>query len=330
MLDPVPWAIGGGAENGIEAARAAVYAATSGAEGVVSPGDLKIWAQPVPSGSVYMEWGSALILNRSDGGQQQTYTVRNAYGGDTETLAIPPTSAAARNYLVGIRVEDPQYSPWQPFTDPDDILHGKINHLRLIGPVGQASSVGDLDPSVWNQSFLPLARIEIPPNTAAITNAMIKDLRHVAMPRRQEEVVMISPDNLQQGPANDGPRGWFPMADPLVFCPWWATYVDIEVTIGNLLLVGDYFGGVRAEYGWNGTTQVSLNTQDAGLHHQGPGTSERTTVVIAERLFIPDEFRNKAHHVRLGTRPEAVSTGYAQAETWTNIVHKLTFHGLAA
>lgn len=283
-LDNVPWFIGGGAEHGPEVARMLAYAATSGAEGVISTGDMRVTALPTPGGAVRVYPGGAVMLNRYPGAPNQSYTVRNATSTDVAVSATGSSGGSTR-YLI-IRVDDPQYGgqvPANPVTGP---------YVRFV-----------LVTSITNLAypFLALAKITQPANTATITQAMITDLREVANPR--EKQVIIPRPTL----ANDAASGmtltatgadgeWFPNAggEQYIDIPSWATRMQVEATWISVLL------GPEGSSGWGdywvdfGPT-VSAQKLKYSTHKfrwdMPSGDYSRNNWVLAHDLAVPTDLR---------------------------------------
>lgn len=325
-FDPVAWSVDGGRHNG-ELYRVLAYAATSGAEGIVSPGDCRVRQLTTPGGQVAVDAGALLVRNRSANVRNQTY----AANGRAETrLDIRPTGAAPRSDLIIVRIEDPQYSPWSAVPPEQAPTFQYVRPFVLEGVSASTVNFWSLN---LGYSAYALARVDIPANTTVITNAMIKDLRQVAIPRRHREVRVWSPPvaTLRLDPADAG-LGYkhFPVLNQLVACPEWATEMKIIVMVGNLLQRGDFTGGMRAEYGWNLPGNPFLATQVAGLHHIGPDSADdqdRDTILIADTLAIPADYRGKEHYVRTRSyyNNSAPKTGNATQDQWLNIVVDIEF-----
>ena len=88
--DSTPWFVGGGAHHSPEVARVLAYAASSGAEGIVTPEALRVRPLAVPGTSVRIAPGACLIVNRYPGGAWQTYVGRNPV-----EHTVPITAAGA-------------------------------------------------------------------------------------------------------------------------------------------------------------------------------------------------------------------------------------------
>ena len=262
--DSVPWFIGGGALHSPEVARLLAFSATSGAEGVVAPTDLKVTALGTPGGSVNVAIGAALVLNRSTGGAQQTYIGRNP---SQDTVAIAPTAGAWRYDLIVARVEDP-FMVGTPWVDPTDVTVGPYVFTRVISNVGSTvTTVAELG---LGYSAVALARIAVPPSTAAITAGMITDLRTLVNPRSQRVVLMGQPS--AQADLTSATIVNFPATyTPTVAIPKWATRATVIAhfsgidritgnTVGFLWTYLGTAGSPPVGYDVNGTADPSRDT----------------------------------------------------------------------
>lgn len=164
-LQNIPWAIGGGAENDVEGARLALYAATNGGRGIMAPRDLRVTALPTPGTAVRIYSGAGVTPAGYPDAGGQSYAVRESSSTD---FPVPATgsSGGATRYLI-IRVMDEQYEgpkPTNPKTDPR-------NAYQWVSALPT------------NVPFVPLIKLVQPKSTATITNAMITDIRQMANPR---------------------------------------------------------------------------------------------------------------------------------------------------
>lgn len=311
--DSVPWFVGGGAEHSPEVARLLAYAGTSGAEGIIAPGDLKVTPTAVPSNSVRVLAGACLIQSDAAGGAQQTYVGRNV-SEDVVQLAATG-SGAGRSDLIVARVEDP-FMAGEPYSNPANPKVGPYIFTRVIPNVSPTTTVAPA-----GSSAIALARVDIPANTGTITAGMIRDLRRIAQPRRQRHVSSWVPPSPPSQYPNFGlnNRGLFPSMQQPVDCPSWATQMTLVVTVNGLLFWDKVFtGNMRAEYGWNLPGNPYVSTPATGLQFQDPGSLYRGTVAMAGTMTIPPEFRGKTHFVRIGTLID-YGTGAPIADKWSNV-----------
>jgi hypothetical protein len=242
MAFDVPFLVGGGAEHNAEVFRRLAYAATQGAEGVVSPGDFKITALGVPGGAVTIAAGSAHLLNRSVGGAQQTYSFGRP---DAFDVPIAPTTAAGpRSDLVIIDVEDPQYSPWQtPGTPgrPGTVKAGPYVYGRVLSGVPATTRTA----KELNLGYpaIALARIDIPASTGAITAAMITDLRKLGQPRSHRETASTGfATAAATTVTTEVYTRWLTQFQPSILIPEWATECNIFVHMSGVVRTGGPVG----------------------------------------------------------------------------------------
>lgn len=262
-FDSVPWFVEGGAQHSADVARLLAHIATGGKEGILATTDLRIMPLTTPGASVRVMPGACTILNRSLGGENQSYVGRSA----TETeLAVPASgSGGPRTHLVIARVENPYISgePWGP---PVDVEDGPYIFPRLIPDVPIATkTVHELG---LGYSAITLARITVPTNTSTVTGSMITDLRGVtgggtggSQPpdgggdddNDEEDPVIVCPP----GPGDDGnndngdPCGhtntvffnWPANAVQTIKIPKWATHADVDIIIPCVKVRNGSLGG---------------------------------------------------------------------------------------
>lgn len=284
-LDSVPWFIGGGAEHSPAVSRMLAYAATNGATGIVSPGDLKVTALPTPGTSVRVAPGGAVMLNRYPGAPNQSYTARNASSTDVAVTATG-SSGGATKYLI-LRVDDPEFG-------------GQAPADRVNGPYVRFAWVTSIANLAY--PFVPLVKLVQPPNTATITNAMLTDLRELANPRTLREVVS-SGGGVAALTSTTG-QVWPPYS-PSIEVPEWATYVHVIVHLsgfhqdksfaeGQLAVrMGDtpLGGGLRLDY--DGVTD--------GVRHTTMVTGAQP--LAASVRGTAQQFRLWSSRLNIATRP---------------------------
>ncbi|MCD1287348.1 MULTISPECIES: hypothetical protein [unclassified Brevibacterium] len=163
-LRPVPWAIGNGAENSVELARAGITSATSGATGIAEPGDFIVKALPTPGAAVRVHKGGGVIKSTYPGVFGQSYAVQEQSYTDVP-VAATGSSAGATKYVY-VLIKDPQYGG----QNPPSVENGPYNDYAVTTTLPV------------DQPYLLLAKINQPKSTATIAQAMIEDLRKVANP----------------------------------------------------------------------------------------------------------------------------------------------------
>ncbi|WP_152666870.1 hypothetical protein [Arthrobacter sp. YC-RL1] len=288
-LDLTPWMIGGGAVHSVEVARLLAYAATSGAEGVVEPASLAVKAQSTPNGTVAVRPGAALILNRYAGGSQQTYVLRNP---SSTSVTIPATgSTGGRTDAIIAQVLDPQYEGAAP-ADPVTFNYARLERIASVpGNLNSIEQLGLSYPAIL------LAKITIPASTGTITNAMITDLRDVALPRtrdvwRPRPNVVADKETLKAA-GTDGE--YFPNAggEQTIPIPKWATRVQIRATwMGVRLEPGTNWGEIWAEFGpYLRPSTRRHSTQRYTWDGSSAGGVSRQPWIVEDDVYIPADIR---------------------------------------
>lgn len=248
-LDSVPWFTGGGAQHSPEVARTLAYAATNGKLGIISPTDLKVTATAVPGSDVQVSVGSAAIPSRNATGANQSYIARM---NTADTVSIAATSSSGgRSDLVVIQIEDPWVSgePWQ---DPADPTVGPYVFTRVISNVPAGTTDLNNVSGYSGRTAITLARIDIPASTGTITSAMITDLRKMANPRSERQIVKGTLDatttTLSSATWNLYPRN--PITGITV--PAWATHAVIRTDTTIRFVSGEAYANLQAFLGPSG------------------------------------------------------------------------------
>lgn len=262
-FDPTPWFVGGGAQHSPEVARSLAYVATRGAEGVAGVNDLRVVARPVPDTTVSVLRGGGLLLNRYPGGDGQSYTLRNPA---SEPVQISATgSSGGRTDLIVARVIDPQYET-VTVTDPSTFQYAYPTVIEGV-PAG-LKSLKELMPALAYPA-IALAKVTLPANTATVTQGMITDLRRVAQPRREREMIMRYPTTVLNIPT--AAYGPFPLREAeyvQALVPEWATHVDIVAHVSGVKYVkgtgtADSVAGTRTVFGPGTPADNTILVQDA-------------------------------------------------------------------
>ena len=325
-FDPVAWSIDGGKHRG-ELLRVLAYAATAGAEGIVQTTDCKVHQLATPGPQIEIDAGALLIRNRSANVRNQTYV---ANGRTPTRLDVRQTGGSMRRDLVVVRIKDPQYNAsWAPpVGEAADWQY--VDPFIIEGVGADVTSAAQLN---LGYPAVALARLDIPAGTTVITNAMIKDLRQVAQPRRQRFVTSWRPAEYRRSDTLPiGVMGLFPLMEIPVNCPEWASQVKMIVNVGNVILGGERItGGMRAEYGWTLPGNPYVATDISGIHYVVPPSDAwsvvRNTIVIAGEAVLPANFRGRDHKVRIGaTRNAGLSSdGHFAVDQWSTITIDLEF-----
>lgn len=311
--DSVPWFIGGGAQHSPEVARLLAFAATSGAEGIVAVGDLKVSALSVPGGSVHVADGAALVLNRAAGGTSQTYVARLP---SEDTATIAPTGGSARSDLIVAQIEDP-FMAGEPWQDPVDPTVGPYVFTRVISNVPAGTTSLQAVSGYSGRSALVLARIDIPANTGTITAAMITDLRKLAQPREHREVFMGGVSAASTITASSSAITDWPVYTVQVYVPTWATRVDLMTTVTSFQVSAvKTDGNVRAVIG-------TIVGGAQALDLDNPSGPTREAVTLLAGATVPVAMRGTLATIKVQTD---MVRGTLVGRKGTQVVHDVNFY----
>lgn len=320
MWDSVPWFIGGGAQHSPEVARLLGYAATSGAEGIVTPGDLKVQALDVPGGSVRVAPGAGLILNRATGGDSQSYVARLPSEDVVEIAATG--SGAGRSDLIVAQIEDP-FMAGEPWQDPADPTVGPYVFTRVIANVPAGTTSLQEVSGYGGRSAIALARIDLPASTGTVTGAMITDLRKVARPRSLQVT-------LQANSAGEPAAGKVDAVDTVAFAKWpdvatwnidvpaWATHAQVRGDVVSYVVkAGNTTGQVRAKIFGAGGVSASFDENYGTNPHRG-------TLAFLSEFTIPLASRGTTQTLIFeALRSQAL--GYIDADKFTSSLATVVF-----
>lgn len=314
MIDPVAWAIGElGAEHSPEIARVLAYAATSGGEGVIAAGDLKVRPLATPGTSVRIGPGAMVALNRASAGRSQSFVARVI---SDENVPIAATGAGAgRTDLVALVVRDTSIAG--NGSTPADPAVGPYVHAIVVP--GVSASVTRLQ-QVAGYEFttgVALARVTLPASTGTITSGMITDLRQLPLQRSEREVVAlnstgagkvngsyVSPDPLNTTTF----KTWPTVATTNVNVPVWATHAVVTGTVyGAAMRTGDVWGDLRVTLG---TVSAPVSSYDENWS----GNPYRIALGAGGTIVIPDAMKGTTVAVKIeGKRSGGAGNLTAQA-----------------
>lgn len=244
MSDNAIWFVDGPAHPA-RMAREQSWGWSGGQTGVVGPESCEVVAQNVPTGSVRILPGMitmaatpALAAVGYTDAPYQSYS-RALY----ESLDVPidPTgSSGGRVDVVGIVVDDPEFEGTT--VDPESHQYWRVHVVKNAGANAKYQSHF----ASLNRPFLPLAQVSIPANTAAVTNAMITDIRFMAV-SRSHSVPLNGPANPTGGNLDIPPTqtGWVDVCEfSGIQVPQWATRAQVSMSISHLFAVGGRVGGL--------------------------------------------------------------------------------------
>ncbi|MDX3241714.1 hypothetical protein [Streptomyces sp. ME18-1-4] len=276
----------------------------SGNSGVTEGKDLKVRDWATPGAGVRVGDGSAVVGGAAWG--QGSYTQYNV--GDA-IVPIAPTGSSARSDLICLRVEDPDYEGNRnPAAD-------EIGYFHVVSGV---SATTKTVPS--GMTAIPLARLDLPANTATVTSAMVVDLRQIANPRRDRRLYTAFPATLSELKYQDNKwHAWPTSASWPVPIPAWAASAKAVVTIAGLRMArADVFASMHTKLG----TDLGDNT--AIDDDQGSGT-RRQTIVVADNITISAAQRGTTQTLSLETYMSKSETGDLGVDGSTAIIADVEF-----
>ncbi|MXM62164.1 hypothetical protein GR925_01530 [Streptomyces sp. HUCO-GS316] len=276
----------------------------SGNQGVTEGNDLKVREWSTPGAGVRVGDGSAVVTGAAWG--QGSYTQYNV--GDA-VVPIAPTGSSARSDLICLRVEDPEY---EGNRDP---AADEIGYFHVVSGVSASTKTV---PS--GMTAIPLARLDIPANTATITSAMIKDLRQIANPRRDRKLYTAYPSALSELKYQDNKwHAWPTAASWSVPIPAWAVSAKVVITIAGLRMArADVFASMQTKLG------SDLGETTAIDDDQGSGT-RRQTIVVADTITISSAQRGTTQALSLQTYMSKSETGDLGVDSATSIIADVEF-----
>ncbi|WP_329047179.1 hypothetical protein [Streptomyces sp. NBC_01422] len=278
-----------------------------GAEGITQGTDLKVTQLSTPGTSVQVGDGSGVVRGRVNA-FQGTYSVCNI---GAVSVAIAATGGSARSDMVILRVEDQEYEGnISPVT-------GQVAYFQVISNVSaSATTIPD------GRTGIPLARIDIPSSTSTITNAMIKDIRTIANPRRERQQLTQSPTlqsveitgNTNVYSAFNTLGGWN------IAIPTWASTAKIRCDVWGLrLTTANFFGAMRGNFG------ASLIVQATTIDDNGGNNIRRITHGCADTLTLPDAYRGTTQLLRLQASGASGNTGRVSVDPSSTALYDVEF-----
>lgn len=332
-FDPVPWFVEGGAQHSAETARLLAFIMLGGQEGVLSATDLAVKQLSVAGAGVRISPGACGVINRATGQNQQTYIGRVI---SDDIINISPTGVGVpRRDMIVAQVENP-WLAGEPWADPVVPAVGPYIFGRVIQgvPVGAQTL---LDAGLTNRSAIPLARIDIPANTATITSAMITDLRQVANPLTGVGVSGTGGGaeklwtKAQPTPAASVLPSlgsyitWPTEADWQVRIPAWATSADVYAVL-NPVMSNNSWGNIRANLGGE---MSSGSHFDDNFSVSAGGGGQRTMIHIGATIPIPAAKRGTVVSFKLEaqqvTPPPGLTVGTLTANDGSGLYVSINF-----
>lgn len=330
----VPWVVGGGAVIPEDVARMIPYFMFNKTEGVLGATDLQVLPLATPGGSVRVSPGGFVVLGRGSGQFYEAYMGKNS--ADHVLAVAANNTASPRSDLVIARVIDP-YVAGSPWNVPADRANGPYVEPAIVS--GVPSTTRTIRSLGNNWSAIDLARIDIPANTATITQAMIVSLRNrvsaappqvpppsAPPPVQDVNIYIDNPENsfftLVPGPstAQNFPsasknvwRNWPLVSEIVVPIPKWATIMDAQFSLLQAHTDNDVWGEARIEVGsgelYSGSVVYDFNKSTGG---------ERIDIYAGGRMAIPSSMQGMNKRFRVNCR----SLDVAPAEPGTMYVDR--------
>ena len=285
-MEQVPYLVGGGFEHSEKIMRAALAAATSGAEGIMNAGEFKVKPTSVPGSNVAIAPGNALLRNTHEVGQ--TYACRA--NEETEIPIQATGSSGARTDLIVARIDDPMYGVGEGSFDPETWEAAKFEVIQ--GVPASTKTAAQLNLSY---PAIALARITLPKSTGTVTAGMITDLRQVALPRTQRHLFTHNLSNEESDAINPPVGDEMGEAWPNVFwnftIPDWATRVRVRALLGGVRVeekAPNNYGNLFVRFG---TVPTGFSTQYGRWDNSMAGGVTRQTFMVADDRTVPKSFR---------------------------------------
>jgi hypothetical protein len=314
------WMVDGGAVLNGNFLRMVLAAATAQQQGVVGPLDCIVTQTAVASPGILISAGSVIVLGQ-EAVQQGSYMGENV--GNDATLTIAPTGGSVRSDLIVVRAEDPTFaaSPW------GGPASGQILFPRVISGVSNTTTVPP-----GGISAIALARIDIPVSTTNITNAMIVDVRQVAIPPVASAILtQAGPGVASNSGSTSTPVQWPTGAVWSVAIPTWATRMTAQWTVAEVL--------------WNGTNNVrgfiypvigasvgapTVTFNQPLISFASTETDARHTFIGGGTVSIPASIRGTTQTVQMAQKTDGVQVGTMAFNEGSFVTLDYTFQGLAA
>lgn len=323
------WAVDG-AQSSARIARQMLTSATRSGNGVVEINDLRVRQLTVPGTSVIIDAGAAVVFGQEQQWQGSYY----AHNVGEATLPINPTgSGGGRADMIVLRVEDPAIDgtpwTWDPATEP-------VYYFRVIEGVDANATQVPV-----GMTAIPLARINIPANTATITTAHITDLRQMLNPRIHTEVRVQRGMGLEDGRYDEADykvdfERW-PQHDWDVTIPEWATQVQVQANWYNVWYPApgattnrDARGSVRVGLIGGGGNNLLTRQSVYNFNPTQANNGYRCSVGLAAQNNIPTSMRGITAPLRMYAQASEDTSHYLVADGWANFDVTLTFREIAA
>lgn len=300
-----------GASHSAQTMRMMIRDLARGNEGITEGIDLKVTQLSTPGTSVQIADGSGVIRGKTNAFQGHY----SAYNIGAATVPIASTGGTARTDMVVLRILDPDY---------EGSLNPATDALAVFEVISNVSASATTVPGGY--TAIPLARITIPPSTSVITNSMITDLRKIANPRRERQLLpyFYSASLVEISGTSETWQNFPSTVTHSIAVPTWAAKVKIKWDVCGIRLAdGNVFGSVSFQFGSKDAAQwVSIDD------NQGTAT-RRTTIVMADTLSLTDTLgaamRGTTVTLRSRMRTRSANAGKIGVDTATTFVADVEF-----
>jgi hypothetical protein len=302
MLHRTPFFTGGGAKH--DATQSRLTLLGDGAEGIIGGASCKV-RQLATAGAAVLIGDGALRIKGRVNPWQGSYSDYNI--GD-EQVAVPANDTANTRYdLLVVRVEDPQFEGTR-----DPLLSDIIFPELIAGvPAGTKTLAGA---GRGGYSAIPLARLEIPATTSAITNAMIVDLRFLAAPLKERSIYRFdttAADTLNIAEPSDERFPQDAFWDILV--PSWAAHVWVTGYLSGVKIVTAGIAGLLVHLNDVGRTSVTaINEPDVVA-----GSFDRKAYPVGGKIAVPAAARGLVKRLQFVGYKGATSATFLETDGYT-------------
>ncbi|MFJ2279218.1 hypothetical protein ACIOEZ_34280 [Streptomyces sp. NPDC087866] len=309
-LNPVPIATTG-ATHTAQQFRMMIRDLARNNQGITTGLDLKVTALGTPGAGVQISAGSAVIA----GAVSPIQGHYSAYNIGPDTVSISAAGGTPRSDMLVLRVEDPDYEGTRdPAVDP-------IVFWEVVPNVGSSATTV---PSGY--SAIPLARIDIPASTGTITNAMIKDLRKVANPRRERvPYPYYVTGSLTEISGTTAIWKFFPeLTLATVPVPAWAAKAQVIFSVNGLRLsTGNVFGAFRFALGPIEAVQSVYIDDNGGTGVRRVNVTMAETIDLSTTAGAAIRGTNQAVQARMRTDP--LNSGKIGVDSSTTFIADIEF-----
>jgi hypothetical protein len=323
-FEPVAWSIDGG-RHPATLMRVLAYAAVSGGSGIITPTDCRVRQLTTAGGQVRIDTGAIAIRNMSANVKNQTY-IANA---STESrLDVQPTTTAKRSDAVIVRLRDPDFSPWELPSGADPATYQYTQPVIIQNVSATLERIEELN---LGYSAELLARLDLPPGTSAITDAMIKNKRRMANPRNKPDLLRIDLDGAANHDVSTDQWTNWPASAMEIDIPEWATEMILRVSLEGIgAAVGAVGGQLRAVISpFNGA--ISVATKSTKFIERD--LDSLAGYQVSDRIAIPASIRGTKKYIYpQGAKwtGNAGGSGVLRAGPATSVVYDYVFLETAA